>query len=156
LEDANLRQIAKMRGQHGFANVGYSDHTIGHEAAVMAVALGAVMIEKHLTLSREDGGPDDHFATEPHEFAAMVDAVHAAWQAMREPEGKTGEEAHQPLRPSIWAIKDIAAGEPFTLENVRVIRPSGGLPPTVMWKLSLRHAIRPIARGTPLTWEMAS
>jgi N-acetylneuraminate synthase len=151
LEDANLSLIREWRASD--IPFGYSDHTIGHEAAVMAIALGAVMIEKHLTLSREDGGPDDHFATEPREFAAMVDAVHAAWQAMCEPEGKTGDEAHQPLRPSIWAIQDIAAGEPFTRENVRAIRPAGGLPPKELPDLLLCRAATAIARGTPISLE---
>jgi pseudaminic acid synthase len=155
MEDADLRQIRHMEDLFGSA-VGYSDHTIGYEAAVMAVALGAVMIEKHMTLSRNDGGPDDHFATEPREFAAMVDAAHAAWQAMREPKGKTGEEAHQPLRPSLWAIQDIAAGEPFTRDNVRAIRPAGGLRPGDIADLLMHHASQHILRGTPIDWGMAA
>ena len=152
LADANLEALARWRTSS--LQWGYSDHTIGHEAAVMAVAIGAVMIEKHLTLSRNDGGPDDHFATEPHEFAALVEAVRAAHTAMREPKHHA-DDVHLALRPSLWAIKDIAEGEFFSKENVRAIRPSGGLPPADMGKLSLRHAIRPIARGTALTWEMA-
>jgi pseudaminic acid synthase len=154
LEDANLREIRGMQGRFG-SMVGLSDHTIGHEAAVMAIALGAVMIEKHLTLSRDDGGPDDHFATEPKEFAALVDMVHAAYTGMRKPETHV-DDVHQPLRPSIWAIQDIDAAEPFTKENVRIIRPSGGLAPVDMSDLLMHHASQPIERGTPINWTMCA
>jgi pseudaminic acid synthase len=151
LESANLHRMVEWLDSS--IQWGYSDHTIGHEAACMAVALGAVMIEKHLTLSRNDGGPDDHFATEPHEFAALVKAVRGAWQAMQEPENHA-DDVHLALRPSIWAIEDIAAGEPFTRANVRAIRPAGGLAPVELGELLTKRASTAIARGTPLDWTL--
>jgi N-acetylneuraminate synthase len=112
------------------------------------------MIEKHLTLSRDDGGPDDHFATEPKEFAALVDMVHAAHAGMREPETRA-DDVHLALRPSIWAIQDIAEGEPFTKDNVRAIRPDGGLSPVELPELLRCRAATDITRGAPLDWKMA-
>ena len=153
LADANLEALASWRTSS--LQWGYSDHTIGHEAAVMAVALGAVMIEKHLTLSRNDGGPDDHFATEPHEFAALVKAVRGAHTAMREPKHHA-DDVHLALRPSIWVIKDIAESEEFTRENVRIIRPAGGLAPAELPDLLRCRTVCAISRGTPLTWELVA
>lgn len=154
LECADMGGLRDSTELFGIGIWGYSDHTIGHEAAVMATACGAVMIEKHITLSRNDGGPDDHFATEPHEFAAMVKAVKSAHQAMMGPSVKSGEEAHHPLRPSLYAIADIRKGEQFTKANVRAIRPSNGLPPKDLPELLRLKAKRDIARGTPLSAEI--
>lgn len=127
-------------------DVGFSDHTLGYDAAIMAVALGACMVEKHLTIGRCDGGPDDHFASEPREFLALTQKVRSAYQAMQ-PAASPGEEAHRPLRPSLRAVKPIAFDEIFTEQNVRAIRPGGGLPPKELPNVLGRPAARDIEEG---------
>ncbi len=132
--------------------VGFSDHTIGHTAAVAAVALGAVMVEKHLTLSRDDGGPDDAFSTEPAEFAALVSAVHDSYRARGTVSyGPTPSELPAVAgRRSLYAVVDIAAGDLLTRENVRSIRPGDGLDPRFLPEVLGRRAAVDIPRGTPL------
>jgi N-acetylneuraminate synthase len=152
LEDARIGTLRSWQRSGPFW--GYSDHTIGIEAACMAVALGAVLIEKHLTLSRSDTGPDDHFASEPDEFAALVKAVHAAHAAMRESEHRA-DDVHLALKPSIWCIKDIAEDERFTAENVRIIRPAGGLPARDWDELMTLKAVKSVRRGAPIAWRHA-
>lgn len=138
-----------------YADIGLSDHTIGLEAAMMATALGACVIEKHLTLGRSGGGPDDGFASEPHEFKAMVQAVHNAHKALGDGSAPKVHDKYQQLRPSIYAIRDIEAGEPFTKQNIRIIRPGNGLPPERLPEvLQMMKALRFISRGTPLSDEL--
>lgn len=156
--EARLTEIAALRRGTGLA-VGLSDHSLGTAVAVAACALGAVMIEKHLTLRRADGGPDAAFSLEPDEFAALSRDCRVAWDASA-PEPCTSrpvepsERASLPFRRSLFVVADIAAGEPITPANVRSIRPAGGLPPKVLPRVLGRRAARPLARGTPLTWEM--
>jgi len=152
LEDA---RIGALNGwEESGLLFGYSDHTIGTEAAVMAVGRGAVLIEKHITLSRSDTGPDDHFATEPHEFAALVTAVHGAHAAMQVPKHRA-DDAHLALKPSIWCINDIAEDERFSKENVRIVRPAGGIPPHDWQELMTLKAVKSVKRGDPLAWHHA-
>jgi N-acetylneuraminate synthase len=133
---------------------GYSDHTLGFAAAVMATTAGATMIEKHLTLDAKGGGPDDHFATEPHEFKTMVSMIHDAHKAMT-PVAAEAENPHKALRPSLYVVSDLKAGELFTPQSVRAIRPSFGLPPVELPAVLGCRASRDIARGEPLHWNMA-
>ena len=150
LNEADVSGVTR----HGvWCETGYSDHTIGHEAAVMATALGAVMIEKHLTLSRNDGGPDDHFATEPKEFAELVRKVHEAHAAMQPP-ASISENPHKTLRPSLHAMEDIFVGDLIRKGEVRAVRPSGGLPPSELSNVIGKRAMRTITRGTPITWDL--
>jgi N-acetylneuraminate synthase len=130
---------------------GLSDHTEGIGVAVAAVALGASMIEKHLTLSRADGGPDAGFSMEPAEFAQMVKACGQAYAAIQPRQGPAkGEDAT--LRRSLWVIKDTKAGEPLILNhNVRTARPACGLPPST--SLESARAARDLKAFTPLTSE---
>lgn len=125
----NLRTIPHMREQ--FGNVGLSDHTIGFSAAVAAVALGATLIEKHLTLSRADGGPDAGFSSEPHEFYTMVKACREAADALGSVHyGPTeAERCSMIFRRGLWALQDIKAGEPITTQNARSLRPASGMNP---------------------------
>jgi len=154
-EEMNLRTIPHLAGAFGVP-VGLSDHTLGTATSVAAVALGACIIEKHFTLSRADPGPDSAFSLEPHEFKAMVDAV-------RETEGALGtvcydvserEKASKVFRRSLFAVKEIEAGEVFTEENVRSIRPGYGLLPKYMSTVLGRRAARNIVGGTPLSWNL--
>jgi pseudaminic acid synthase len=150
----NLRTIPELVNRFGVP-VGLSDHSFHVEVAVTAVALGARIIEKHFTLSREQAGPDSGFSLEPHEFRAMVKSVRMAEQALGEISfaANDAELACRSFRRSLYAVRTIVAGEPFTLDNVRSIRPASGLPPQHLPEILKRTAACNIPRGTPLTWE---
>lgn len=154
-EDMNLRAISQFSEKFGVP-VGLSDHTMGITAPVAAVALGACMIEKHFTLSREVSGPDSAFSLEPQEFKAMVDAVRAAEAALGSIEfGISESEAtSRPFRRSLFVVRDVGAGEVFTAENVRSIRPGYGLHTKHLEEIIGRKATRDIRRGTPLSWDL--
>ena len=128
--EMDLRTIPHMAATWG-TPVGLSDHTLGVTAAVTAVALGACVIEKHLTLSRDDPGPDSPFSLEPDEFAILVRSVHEAEATLgRIRYGpSSSERASLAFRRSLFAVAHVAKGEAFTPENVRSIRPGDGLPP---------------------------
>lgn len=136
--------------------VGLSDHTLGIAVAVAAVALGACIVEKHLTLSREIPGPDSAFSLEPEEFKAMVEAVRTAEKALGEIRyGVSGQEAKSlAFRRSLFVVKDMKAGEEFTEENVRSIRPGHGLPPKYFRDVLGRRAARDISKGTPFDYSL--
>lgn len=153
-ESMNLRTLADMAEQF-WCPVGLSDHTLSIAAAVTAVALGACIIEKHLTLSRAVQGPDSAFSLEPHEFQAMVDAVRAAEKAVGEVRYGPGgdEEKCRLFRRSLFVVADVQIGETFTEQNVRAIRPGHGLPPKHLPAVLGRRAAVSIERGTPLSWE---
>ena len=153
----NLNTIRHLRETFD-VDVGLSDHTLGIAVPVAAVALGACVIEKHLTLSRAEGGPDATFSLEPPEFRRMVDAVQCAWQALGGLHYGAGEaeRANRRFRKSVFAVQDIAAGERFTVENLRVIRPGNGLHPRHYEDLLGKTASCSIARGTPMTWDLVN
>jgi pseudaminic acid synthase len=150
-EEANLLTIPDLRARFGTA-VGLSDHTPGHTVAVAAVALGAQVIEKHLILSRSQGGPDAAFSMEPDEFRAMVAAVRETEAALGEATYELSEQAaaNRRFARSLFVVEDIARGEPITEKNVRSIRPSDGLPPKYLPLLLGQRASRDLKRGTPL------
>lgn len=154
-EEMNLRSIPELARRFGIP-VGLSDHTIGIAVAVAAVALGACLIEKHLTLSRSDGGPDGAFSLELSEFKAMVEAVRSAEKSLGAV--KFGVSPHEertvPFRRSLFVVADIRKGELFTANNVRSIRPANGLHPRHLPEVLGRRATRDLEHGTPLTWEM--
>lgn len=154
-ESMNLATIAHLA--EAFAvPAGLSDHTLGISAAVTAVALGATIIEKHLTLSRDVAGPDSAFSLEPQEFTAMVVAVREAQKAVGRVsyEVTEKEQASRVFRRSLFVVQDMAAGEAFTADNVRSIRPGQGLHPRYLETVIGRRAVFSLKRGTPLTWEM--
>jgi pseudaminic acid synthase len=154
-EEMNLRSIPDLVRRFGLP-VGLSDHTPGIAVPVAAVALGAVLIEKHLTLSRAAGGPDGAFSLEPQEFKMMVDAVRTAEKSLgRVQYGPTpNEQRTRPFRRSLFVVSDIKKGERFTPHNVRSIRPANGLHPRHLPEVLGRHAVRDIDRGTPVAWEL--
>jgi N-acetylneuraminate synthase len=136
--------------------VGLSDHTLGTTAAVTAVALGATVLEKHLTWSRAEETADAAFSIEPAEFADLVRRV-------REAEASLGtvrygpserERASLAYRRSLFVVRDVRAGERFSEENVRAIRPGHGLPPKELGNVLGRPATKDVERGTPLNWEL--
>ena len=154
-EEMNLRTIPELSRRFKVP-VGLSDHTMGIAAPVAAVALGACIIEKHLTLSRSDPGPDSAFSLEPHEFKAMVEAVRVAEKALGEIHfGVSPKEANsRTFRRSLFVVRDVKRGELFTAENVRSIRPGHGLHTRHLPEVLGLHAARDIDRGTPLSWEL--
>lgn len=156
-EEMNLRTIPNMAKKFGMP-VGLSDHTLGIAVPVAAVALGACIVEKHFTLSRSVRSPDSAFSLEPEEFKAMVEAVRAAEKALGQISYKVSEQEAKirVYRRSLFVVKDIKAGEVFTEENVRSIRPGYGLQPRYLGEVLGARAAQDIKRGTPLTWELIS
>ena len=154
-KDANLLTIPDMAAKFG-CPVGISDHTIGIAVPVAAVGLGICMIEKHFTLSRADGGPDSSFSLEPAEFKELVEAVRLAEQALGTIcyGGTDSETKTKIFRRSLFAVKDIRAGELFTTENVRSIRPGYGMLPRELDRVLGSAAACDIIRGTPLSVQL--
>ncbi len=157
VSEFNLRRLQALRALTG-ACVGISDHSLGTTIPVAATALGACVIEKHLTLKRSDGGPDAAFSLEPDEFASMVRETRTVWEAMGtgEPSRAESEVASRSYRRSLYIVRDVARGEPLTRENTRSIRPSLGLAPKHLPDVLGRCALRPLAKGTPLAWELVA
>jgi N-acetylneuraminate synthase len=153
-EEMNLRTIPHLALAFGVP-AGLSDHTLGSAVPVAAVALGACIVEKHLTLSRKEAGPDSAFSMEPHEFKKMVEAVRIVERAIGEVRYEvTGNERNSRVfRRSIFVVKDIQAGEQFTEENIRSIRPGHGLHTRYFDEVLNRRASRALKKGTPLTWD---
>ena len=154
-EEMNLRTIPHLSEAFGVP-VGLSDHTLGIAVPVAAVALGACIVEKHFTLSRDIPGPDSAFSLEPQEFKAMVEAIRTAEKALGEVHyGVSEREAQSRIfRRSLFVVRDMRAGEVFTDENVRSIRPGYGLPPKYLPEILGRRAVKDIEKGTPLNWRL--
>jgi pseudaminic acid synthase len=153
--EMNLNTIPEMARRFEVA-VGLSDHTTGIAVPIAAVALGASIIEKHITLSRNDGGPDSAFSLEPDEFKAMVEAVRLAERALGHVKFGVSEQekGSQIFRRSLFVVHDIRRGEKFTESNLRSIRPGHGLHTRHFDEIVGKRAAHDIERGTPLTWEM--
>lgn len=156
-EDMNLRTIPEMIRRFGLP-VGLSDHTMGIAVPVAAVALGACIIEKHLTLSRSDPGPDSAFSLEPDEFKNMVEAVRIAEKALGNVNfGATGkQESSKSFRRSLFAVEDIRQGAEFTTSNIRSIRPACGLHPRHLPEMLGKRAAKDIKKGSPLNWDLVA
>ena len=154
-EEMNLRTISEMAKRFEIP-VGLSDHTMGIAAPVAAVALGACIIEKHLTLSRSIPGPDSAFSLEPQEFKAMVDAVRTAEKALGQVYFGLGEheQASQKFRRSLFVVENMQQGEIFTQKNVRSIRPGNGMHTRYLPQILGKKAACDIERGTPLNWNL--
>lgn len=150
----NLRTIPHMQ-QLFRCHVGLSDHTLGTQVAVTSVALGATVIEKHLTLSRDDGGVDAHFSLEPEEMENLVKETKEAWQALGKIKyGPTeAEKASLQYRRSLYVVKDMEEGEVFTKDNLAVIRPGYGLPPKYYDVFLGKQVKKNVKRGTPIHWS---
>ena len=154
-EAINLRRIPDLAERFDVVS-GLSDHTLGIAVPVAAVAMGACVIEKHFCLSRAEPGPDSAFSLEPDELRAMVAAVHTAEKALgRAAYGASdAERASQVFRRSLFVVKDVKAGERFTSESVRSIRPGNGLHTRHLDEVLGKEATRDIRRGTPLSWDL--
>lgn len=156
-EQMNLRTIRDMQEKFKVP-VGLSDHSMGSFSATTAVALGASIIEKHFCLSRTIKNPDCTFSMEPHEFKEMVTQIREVEKALgKVTYGVSEQEAYNTrFRRSLFAVEDIAAGEPLTQKNIRSIRPSNGLKPKYMKEILGKTAKQEIKRGTPLNWDLFS
>ncbi|MEQ2010478.1 MAG: pseudaminic acid synthase [Limisphaerales bacterium] len=154
-EEMHLRTIADMAARFGVP-VGLSDHTMGHTVPVAAVALGACIVEKHFTLSRATPGPDSTFSLEPDEFKAMVTAIRTTEKALGRVnyEVSANEAKSRQFRRSLFVVADVKAGEPFTAQNIRSIRPGHGLHTRHLGEVLGKRAARDLQRGTPLSWEL--
>lgn len=154
-ENSHLMSIPHLREAFG-CEVGISDHTLGIGAAVAAVALGATVIEKHVTLRRADGGVDSAFSLEPHEVRALVEESERARLSLGQVHygASSAEKASLKYRRSLYVVADIQAGEVFSDANVRAIRPGFGLAPKHLDAVIGRRAARDLPRGTPLSWDL--
>ncbi|NQU57988.1 MAG: N-acetylneuraminate synthase family protein, partial [Rhodospirillales bacterium] len=156
-EESDLRTIPLLAETFDCV-VGLSDHTLGTTVSITAVALGAAVIEKHVTLSRADGGPDADFSLEPSELTALCDGTRMAWQALGKARwgGSESEKGSMTFRRSLYVVEDIRAGEVMSEANVRSIRPGYGLPPKHLPEIIGRFATRDLKRGEPLAWDMVA
>jgi N-acetylneuraminate synthase len=154
-EEMNLHTIPHLQQAFGVP-VGLSDHTLGTAVPVAGVAMGACIVEKHLTLSRAHPGPDSAFSLEPHEFKTMVEAIRVAEKAIgRITYGVSADEAKSRVfRRSLFVIEDMKSGDVFNEQNVRSIRPGHGLHTRYLTQVLGRYASRDIPRGTPLAWDL--
>ena len=154
-EGTNLRTIPHMRELFGCA-VGLSDHTLGIGAAVASVALGAVVIEKHFTLSRAEGGVDAAFSLEPAEMAQLVRECRTAALALGAVSYERAEQEQKSLqfRRSLYVVEDMKAGDVFTEKNLRRIRPGMGISPKYYDALLGRCVKCDVKRGTPVSWDI--
>ena len=153
--DAHLRRIETLKNRFG-VKVGLSDHTLGIGVSIAAIALGATVIEKHLTLRRNDGGADGAFSMEPEEFSMLVREGTAAALALGNAEWsmQESEKESRRLRRSLYVVKDVVAGDVVTHENVRAIRPGGGSPPKHLEEMLGEKFTRNSIAGTPMGFEL--
>lgn len=154
IAQTNLRRLEALAA-HGTV-LGISDHSPGAVVPIAAVARGATIIEKHLTLARSDGGPDAGFSLEPAEMIEVVRGCELAWSALGDGSSRRpkAEDGSRRFRRSLYAAADIAEGQELTRENIRSIRPGFGLPPRELPTVIGKRAKVQIARGTPLAWEL--
>ena len=154
-QDYNLATIPDM-AEHFDVLIGLSDHTIDNTTAITSVVLGACLIEKHVTLDRNSGGPDDSFSLEKPELAQLCNNTKTAWQALGKVnyERKESEKGNLVFRRSLYVVQDIKAGEKFTPENVRSIRPGFGIAPKHLNEVIGKKATENLSKGTALKFIM--
>jgi len=153
-EDYNLRTLQDMQQRFGLVT-GLSDHTLDNTTAITSVALGASIIEKHFTLDRSAGGPDDSFSLEPKELADLCHGARTAWQAMGQVDygRKSSEQGNVKFRRSLYVTAKISKGDIFTPDNIRSVRPGFGLPPKYYQEILGKFAACEMVYGTPLSWD---
>jgi len=154
-EDYNLRTIPDMIKRYGVVT-GLSDHTLDNTTAIVSVAMGASIIEKHFTLDRLGGGADDSFSIEPAELKALSDGARTAWSALGSIDyaRKSSEQANAKFRRSLYFVKDLKAGEIITAADVRSVRPGYGAPPKMIEKIIGRRVLKDVNVNTPVLIEL--
>lgn len=155
IEEANLKTIPYLADKFGVV-AGLSDHTLETTTSIAAVAVGAKIIEKHFIIDKGIGGPDSSFSLEPSQFAQMVAAIRNVEKALGNSKITITEKMKNSRRfaRSLFAVKDIQAGETLTEDNVRSIRPADGLSPKYFPRILGMKALKDITTGTPLKWDM--
>lgn len=151
--DYNLRTLHDMGQRFGLVT-GLSDHTIGNTTAITSIGLGAAIVEKHFTLDRLGGGPDDSFSLEPPELKQLCEGLRIAWQSLGavDYDRKPGEKDNVTFRRSLYFVKDLKAGDKVRPEDVRSIRPGFGLAPKYLEKVIGSELNRDVCRGSRVTW----
>lgn len=154
-EDYNLRTIPDMIERFGLVT-GLSDHTINNTTAITSVAMGASLIEKHFTLDRNGGGPDDSFSLEPAELAALCRDTKTAWQALGKVDygRKSSEQGNVKFRRSLYFIKDLKAGDIITEDSVKSVRPGYGLSPKMLKKIVGKKMLCSVRKKTAIDLSM--
>jgi len=154
-EEMNLLTIPDIKKKFK-TEVGLSDHTLGISSAIASVVLGASIIEKHFTLKRSEGGPDSAFSLEPEELKELVKSVREVEKSLGKVQYGSGKRESENIvfRRSLFAVKDIKAGEKITKENIKCIRPGYGLLPKYLPKILGKKAKKDIKRGEPLSWDI--
>ncbi|MDX3983773.1 pseudaminic acid synthase [Achromobacter sp. LC458] len=152
--DYNLRTLPDMMQRFGLVT-GLSDHTLDNTTAVTSVALGASIIEKHFTLDRSGGGPDDSFSLEPRELQALCRDSKTAWEALGQVDygRKSSEQGNAQFRRSLYYVKPLKAGDVITADVIRSVRPGFGLPPKETEAIIGRKVVRDIAINTPVSFD---
>lgn len=153
--DYNLRTIPDMIERFGLVT-GLSDHTLDNTTAISSVALGASIIEKHFTLDRNGGGPDDSFSLEPQEMKALCDGARTAWATLGSVDygRKSSEQGNAQFRRSLYFVKDMKVGDTILADCVRSVRPGFGLPPKLMGRILGQQVAQAIHANTPVTLEL--
>lgn len=153
--DYNLRTIPDMIDRFGLVT-GLSDHTLDNTTAITSIALGASIIEKHFTLDRSGGGPDDSFSIEPGELTALCKSVKSAWSALGLVDygRKSSEKTNVQFRRSLYFVKNLKAGDIISPEDIRSVRPGFGLPPKNYQRIIGRHVLRDVTLGMPVMWGL--
>ena len=152
--DYNLRTLPDMAARYGTL-VGLSDHTLDNTTAIVSIALGACVIEKHFTLDRNGGGADDSFSLEPADLAALCRDSRTAWQALGRVEYglKSSEQGNAQFRRSLYFVRDMKAGDIIDATCIRSVRPGYGLPPKCYDDLIGKRVTRDIAANTKTGWD---
>jgi len=153
--DYNLKTLVNMQKKFDLVT-GLSDHTIDNTTAITSIALGASIIEKHVTLDRNGGGPDDSFSLEEKEFKSLCSGAKTAWEALGKVDYgvKSSEQENIKFRRSIYFARDLSAGDIITSTDVKVIRPGYGLLPKYMERLIGSRVLVDIKRGSATSLDM--
>jgi pseudaminic acid synthase len=153
-EEYNLKTISDMLHRFGLVT-GLSDHTLDNTTAITSVAMGARIIEKHFTLDRTGGGPDDSFSLEPADLMALCKGVMIAWQSLGQVDygRKSSEQGNVRFRRSLYFVKALPAGSIITSDSVRSVRPGFGLPPKFLNAIMGKRLKVPSEYGLPVTWD---
>jgi N-acetylneuraminate synthase len=154
-EDYNLRTIPDLIERFDLVT-GLSDHTLSNSTAIASIAMGAAIIEKHFTLSRSGGGPDDSFSLEPPELAALCQDIRTAWASLGRVEyaRKFSEQGNVKFRRSLYFVKEMKEGDVISHESIRSVRPGFGLPPKQIDSVVGRVVNRDIEIGTATSWDL--